>query len=137
MYVTHLRAMPILNARQLHNETSAILDEVSRGKSFQIVRRRRTNDLSGVWSFESIRASLLRHVWCSDRSCNDSSACSRRLAHDCNAAAGGTYADSRGCCADASACCAYEFSIRGSVCTSHDPTHHRGYADCTIDGCRR
>ena len=30
--------MTMLNARQLHNETSAILDEVSKGKSFQIVR---------------------------------------------------------------------------------------------------
>lgn len=30
--------MTVLNARQLHNETSAILDEVSRGKAFQIVR---------------------------------------------------------------------------------------------------
>ena len=30
--------MSVLNARQLHNETSAILDEVSKGKSFQIVR---------------------------------------------------------------------------------------------------
>jgi antitoxin (DNA-binding transcriptional repressor) of toxin-antitoxin stability system len=30
--------MPVLNARQLHNETSAILDEVSKGKTFQIVR---------------------------------------------------------------------------------------------------
>jgi antitoxin (DNA-binding transcriptional repressor) of toxin-antitoxin stability system len=28
----------VLNARQLHNETSAILDEVSRGKAFQIIR---------------------------------------------------------------------------------------------------
>ena len=28
----------MLNARQLHNETSAILDEVSRGKAFQIIR---------------------------------------------------------------------------------------------------
>ena len=30
--------MAVLNARQLHNETSAVLDEVSKGKSFQIVR---------------------------------------------------------------------------------------------------
>ena len=30
--------MSVLNARQLHNETSAILDEVSKGKTFQIVR---------------------------------------------------------------------------------------------------
>jgi antitoxin (DNA-binding transcriptional repressor) of toxin-antitoxin stability system len=30
--------MTVLNARQLHNETSAILDELSRGKSFQIIR---------------------------------------------------------------------------------------------------
>lgn len=30
--------MPVLNARQLHNETSAVLDEVSKGKTFQIVR---------------------------------------------------------------------------------------------------
>lgn len=30
--------MSVLNARQLHNETSAILDEVSKGKSFQIIR---------------------------------------------------------------------------------------------------
>jgi len=28
----------LLNARQLHNETSAVLDEVSKGKAFQIVR---------------------------------------------------------------------------------------------------
>jgi len=30
--------MTVLNARQLHNETSAVLDEVSKGKRFQIVR---------------------------------------------------------------------------------------------------
>ena len=30
--------MTVLNARQLHNETSAVLDEVSKGKTFQIVR---------------------------------------------------------------------------------------------------
>ena len=30
--------MTVLNARQLHNETSAILDEVSKGKAFQIIR---------------------------------------------------------------------------------------------------
>ena len=30
--------MSVLNARQLHNETSAILDEVSKGKAFQIIR---------------------------------------------------------------------------------------------------
>ncbi|HZO83715.1 MAG TPA: hypothetical protein VFC26_00750 [Verrucomicrobiae bacterium] len=30
--------MTVLNARQLHNETSAILDEVAKGKSFDIVR---------------------------------------------------------------------------------------------------
>ena len=30
--------MTVLNARQLHNETSAVLDEVSKGESFQIVR---------------------------------------------------------------------------------------------------
>ena len=30
--------MGVLNARQLHNETSAILDEVAKGKSFQITR---------------------------------------------------------------------------------------------------
>jgi antitoxin (DNA-binding transcriptional repressor) of toxin-antitoxin stability system len=30
--------MPIVNARQLHHETSALLDEVSKGKSFQIER---------------------------------------------------------------------------------------------------
>ena len=30
--------MAVLNARQLHNETSAVLDEVSKGKTFQIVR---------------------------------------------------------------------------------------------------
>ena len=30
--------MATLNARQLHNETSAVLDEVSKGKTFQIVR---------------------------------------------------------------------------------------------------
>ena len=30
--------MTLLNARQLHNETSAVLDEVSKGKTFQIVR---------------------------------------------------------------------------------------------------
>ena len=31
--------MPLLNARQLHNETSAVLDEVAKGKSFQIARK--------------------------------------------------------------------------------------------------
>jgi len=31
--------MSLLNARQLHNETSAILDDVAKGKSFQISRR--------------------------------------------------------------------------------------------------
>ena len=30
--------MPSLNARQLHNETSAVLDEVVKGKSFEIAR---------------------------------------------------------------------------------------------------
>jgi antitoxin (DNA-binding transcriptional repressor) of toxin-antitoxin stability system len=30
--------MPLLNARQLHNETSAVLDEVVKGKSFEIAR---------------------------------------------------------------------------------------------------
>lgn len=30
--------MPVLNARQLHHDTSAVLDEVSKGKSFQIER---------------------------------------------------------------------------------------------------
>ncbi len=31
--------MPLLNARQLHNETSAVLDEVAKGKSFEIARK--------------------------------------------------------------------------------------------------
>jgi antitoxin (DNA-binding transcriptional repressor) of toxin-antitoxin stability system len=31
--------MSLLNARQLHNETSAVLDEVAKGKSFEIARR--------------------------------------------------------------------------------------------------
>ena len=31
--------MTVLNARQLHNETSAVLDEVSKGKTFQITRK--------------------------------------------------------------------------------------------------
>jgi len=31
--------MALLNARRLHNETSAILDEVANGKTFQIVRK--------------------------------------------------------------------------------------------------
>jgi antitoxin (DNA-binding transcriptional repressor) of toxin-antitoxin stability system len=30
--------MAVINARQLHNETSAILDEVAKGKTFDIVR---------------------------------------------------------------------------------------------------
>lgn len=30
--------MAEVNARQLHNETSAILDEVARGKTFDIIR---------------------------------------------------------------------------------------------------
>ena len=30
--------MATLNARQLHNQTSAVLDEVSKGKTFQIIR---------------------------------------------------------------------------------------------------
>jgi antitoxin (DNA-binding transcriptional repressor) of toxin-antitoxin stability system len=33
--------MWLLNARQLHNETSAVLDELSKGKSFRIERRGR------------------------------------------------------------------------------------------------
>src|SRR5689334_6022481 len=33
-----LCGMATLNARELHNQTSAILDEVSKGKTFQIVR---------------------------------------------------------------------------------------------------
>jgi len=33
--------MLLLNARQLHNETSSILDELTRGKSFRIKRRGR------------------------------------------------------------------------------------------------
>lgn len=35
----HIRLMSALNVRQLHNETSAILDEVSKGKTFQITRK--------------------------------------------------------------------------------------------------
>ena len=31
--------MTVVNARQLHDETSAILDEVSKGKAFQIIRK--------------------------------------------------------------------------------------------------
>jgi antitoxin (DNA-binding transcriptional repressor) of toxin-antitoxin stability system len=31
--------MPVLNAKQLHNETSAVLDEVVKGKSFEVKRR--------------------------------------------------------------------------------------------------
>jgi antitoxin (DNA-binding transcriptional repressor) of toxin-antitoxin stability system len=34
----HILIMPLLNARQLHNQTSAVLDEVARGKSFEIAR---------------------------------------------------------------------------------------------------
>ena len=30
--------MALLNARQLHNETSAVLDEVAKGKSFEVAR---------------------------------------------------------------------------------------------------
>jgi antitoxin (DNA-binding transcriptional repressor) of toxin-antitoxin stability system len=30
--------MAVLNARRLHNETRAILDEVAKGKTFQIIR---------------------------------------------------------------------------------------------------
>ena len=30
--------MPLLNARQLHNETSAVLDEVVKGNTFEIAR---------------------------------------------------------------------------------------------------
>ncbi len=30
--------MPLLIARQLHNETSAVLDEVAKGKTFDIAR---------------------------------------------------------------------------------------------------
>jgi antitoxin (DNA-binding transcriptional repressor) of toxin-antitoxin stability system len=31
--------MPVLNTKQLHNETSAVLDEVEKGKSFDIERQ--------------------------------------------------------------------------------------------------
>jgi antitoxin (DNA-binding transcriptional repressor) of toxin-antitoxin stability system len=31
--------MPVLNAKQLHNQTSAVLDEVAKGKSFEVERR--------------------------------------------------------------------------------------------------
>ncbi|HEU0009867.1 MAG TPA: hypothetical protein VFT34_08635 [Verrucomicrobiae bacterium] len=31
--------MAVLNARRLHNETSAIMDEVAKGKTFQIVHK--------------------------------------------------------------------------------------------------
>ena len=34
----HSLGMALLNARQLHNETSAVLDEVAKGKSFDIAR---------------------------------------------------------------------------------------------------
>jgi antitoxin (DNA-binding transcriptional repressor) of toxin-antitoxin stability system len=34
----HIPTMSRLNARQLHNETSAVLDEVAKGKSFEIAR---------------------------------------------------------------------------------------------------
>jgi antitoxin (DNA-binding transcriptional repressor) of toxin-antitoxin stability system len=30
--------MAVINARELHNDTSAVLDEVSKGKTFQIIR---------------------------------------------------------------------------------------------------
>jgi antitoxin (DNA-binding transcriptional repressor) of toxin-antitoxin stability system len=30
--------MAVLNAKQLHNQTSAVLDEVSKGKTFQVER---------------------------------------------------------------------------------------------------
>jgi antitoxin (DNA-binding transcriptional repressor) of toxin-antitoxin stability system len=30
--------MPVLNAKQLHNQTSAVLDEVSKGKTFDVER---------------------------------------------------------------------------------------------------
>ena len=31
--------MPVLNVKQLHNETSAILNEVAKGKSFDVEKR--------------------------------------------------------------------------------------------------
>lgn len=31
--------MPVLNVKQLHNETSAVINEVAKGKSFEIERR--------------------------------------------------------------------------------------------------
>lgn len=31
--------MPVLNTKKLHNETSAVLDEVEKGKSFDIERQ--------------------------------------------------------------------------------------------------
>jgi antitoxin (DNA-binding transcriptional repressor) of toxin-antitoxin stability system len=36
------KGMPILNARELHNETSAVLDEVAKGKTFEIQRNGKT-----------------------------------------------------------------------------------------------
>ena len=37
----HALGMAVLNARELHNKTSAILDEVANGKTFEIVRNGR------------------------------------------------------------------------------------------------
>jgi antitoxin (DNA-binding transcriptional repressor) of toxin-antitoxin stability system len=61
--------MAIVNARQLHNETSAVLDEVSKGKSFQIVRNGKVIgtlqpcDEGGATEWEEIMA----EVWAAQK----------------------------------------------------------------------
>lgn len=61
--------MAILNARQLHNETSAILDEVSKGKTFEIIRngklvgtlRPADEESTGNWE------DIMREVWAAQK----------------------------------------------------------------------
>ena len=61
--------MAILNARQLHNETSAILDEVSKGKSFQIIRNGKL--VGTLQPAEEVPASdwdeIMQEVWAAQR----------------------------------------------------------------------
>jgi antitoxin (DNA-binding transcriptional repressor) of toxin-antitoxin stability system len=56
--------MPLLNARQLHNETSAILDALAKGKSFQISRRGKIiGTLQPTGAERSDWSEIMEEVW--------------------------------------------------------------------------
>ena len=57
--------MPVLDAKELHDETSAVLDQVSKGKSFEIARNGKiigqlqpvSGGQEGDWN------GIMREVW--------------------------------------------------------------------------